>query len=426
MDAETAARILQLRSAGMSYDGIANQLGVKSGAVRLVIARGGAGRKRRVLPRSDYAAVMKTLASGKTVVETAQRFDVCKDVVTSIKKRFGGVVPRVVEDERKRLDLGHRMEIAIGIRLEETNAEIGRRIGFDRSNVGREIERNGGRKRYNAVAAHERACNAYRRPKEAKLITYPDVRVFVEGKLEDENYWSPEQVANEVRKQFGDERHKWVSFQTIYESLYVQARGALKVDVKKCLRSGRTQRKSRTQTAGQGRIVDMVNIAERPPEADDRRVPGHWEGDLIVGEYGQSAIITLVERTSRFTMLIKIDDKTTIEVTTAMANKIMELPEQLLRSLTWDQGKEMAAHKDFTIATKIDVYFCDPHSPWQRGSNENTNGLLRQYFPKGTDLSQHSQERLDYVAMKLNTRPRKTLGFVTPSEKFNELVAMTA
>jgi len=257
-------------------------------------------------------------------------------------------------------------------------------------------------------------------------VAYPDVRRFVEEKLEDENYWSPEQTAAAVRKQFPDERHKWVSFQTIYESLYVQARGALKLDVKNCLRSGRTQRKARTQTAGQGHIVDMINIAKRPPEADDRRVPGHWEGDLIIGEHGQSAIITLVERTSRFVMLIKVEDKTTIEVTRAMANKIVELPEHLAKTLTWDQGKEMAAHKDFTVATNIDVYFCDPHSPWQRGSNENTNGLLRQYFPKGTDLGMHSQERLDYVANKLNTRPRKTLGFVTPSDKFNELVAMTA
>jgi len=426
-DSSTEDKIVELYLGGASYEAIVRTADCAMGTINRVLSRRGVARNRsRKIPTNQYGEIMLTLASGMTIAQTAKKFDVCDENIAAVKARCGAVVPRLTKDSRKRMCLEDRMEIMVGIRLGETDAEIARRIGFHRSSVGKEVERNGGRESYQPSRAHQRACDSYCRPKEAKLITYPDVRAFVEGKLEDENYWSPEQVAAAIRKQFPDERDKWVSFQTIYESLYVQARGALKVDVKRCLRSSRSQRKARTQTAGKGRIVDMINIAKRPPEADDRRVPGHWEGDLIVGELGQSAILTLVERTSRFVMLIKVEDKTTIEVTSAMANKITQLPEQLLKTITWDQGKEMAAHKDFSVATNIDVYFCDPHSPWQRGSNENTNGLLRQYFPKGSDLSEHSQERLDYVAMKLNTRPRKTLGFVTPSEKFNELVALTA
>jgi IS30 family transposase len=275
------------------------------------------------------------------------------------------------------------------------------------------------------VAADGAAYRRALRPKPSKLAENRRLRVRVEELLEER--WSPEQIAARLRREFPHDPSMQVSHETVYQSLFVQARGALRKDLTRCLRTGRTRRRIRGRPTRRGQLRDMVLISERPAEVEDRAVPGHWEGDLILGRQGRSAIVTLVERQTRYVLLARIGaDKTSPAVCEAIANKIIELPQQLTRSLTWDQGKEMAGHAQFKIETGLPVYFCDPHSPWQRGSNENTNGLLRQYFPKSTDLSIHSQQELDRVANQLNGRPRQTLDWDTPAERMNKLIATTA
>jgi IS30 family transposase len=274
------------------------------------------------------------------------------------------------------------------------------------------------------VPAHRRAFRQARRPKATKLSIYPILRQRVEQDLC--RRWSPEQIARRLKRDFGDDTTMTVSHETIYQSLFVQGRGELRRELARCLRSGRTARRHHGQPrpGGGSRIPDMIMISERPAEADDRAVPGHWEGDLLVGKGHASAIGTLVERSTRYTMLLHLPHGRNAEsVRDAMTATIQTLPTSLRRSITWDQGKEMSQHARFTVDTGVAVYFCDPHSPWQRGSNENTNGLLRQYFPKGSDLSTISAQTLHDVADELNGRPRKTLGWMTPAEKFAELVA---
>jgi IS30 family transposase len=272
--------------------------------------------------------------------------------------------------------------------------------------------------------AHRAAAERARRPKEAKLARNPQLCQRVVADLE--ALWSPEQIARRLEAQSPDDPEMRVSHETIYKSLYVQGRGELRRELAACLRTGRAQRKRRGRIETRGRIADMVTISERPAEVEDRAVPGHWEGDLILGKASKSAIGTLVERSTRFVMLLHLGkDRSAEAVREAMAAQIQTLPEALRRSITWDQGSEMAQHLRFSVETGVDVYFCDPHSPWQRGSNENTNGLLRQYFPKGTDLSVHGPEVLQAAADSLNGRPRKTLGWMTPSEKLAGLVAST-
>jgi len=298
--------------------------------------------------------------------------------------------------------------------------EIAAWLGRSPSTVSREIARNGGRERYHSVRAEQRAQYCARRPRASKLSQRPGLLAAVEAGLEE--FWSPEQISARLRQDHPDDEEMRISHETIYRSLYVQSRGELRWQLSKKLRTGRRTRRAQGRVEARGRISEMVPIAQRPPEVDERRVPGHWEGDLLVGAGGRSAVVTLVERQTRFVLLAALEDQTTLHVTDVLAERIAQLPAHVARTLTWDQGREMAAHKRFTSQTGIEVYFCDPHSPWQRGSNENTNGLLRQYLPKGTDLSVHTQDDLDQIAASLNGRPRQTLGWMTPAEKMAELL----
>ena len=319
-----------------------------------------------------------------------------------------------------RLSLREREEISRGLAAGESRRSIAGRLGRSPSTIVREVARNGDACRYRACAADRAALVRARRPKVAKLVACPRLRAVVESKLE--LRWSPQQISGWLVAEFPDDLEMRVSHETIYLSLFVQARGALRKELTRYLRSKHTTRRPRGHSVmnGQGQLRATLNIRERPAEADDRAVPGHWEGDLLMGKR-MHAIATLVERKSRFVMLVALPDGHAADVVAdALATKITELPDQLRRSLTWDQGKEMAAHARFTIVTDVPVYFCDPRSPWQRGSNENTNGLLRQYFPKRSEIAHYTQADLDAVAAELNDRPRQTLGWRSPSQALDE------
>ena len=320
-----------------------------------------------------------------------------------------------------RLSLAERERIFVGIARGESDSEIARALGRHRSSVGREIRRCcEQRSRYRPLKAEALAVKREARPKTRKLERSPRLLAAVEEGLC--RQWSPGQISARLKREFPTDQEMRISHETIYQSLYVQSRGELRRELTAQLRTRRRRRKPQGRSERRGRIKDMVLIAERPPEVDERRVPGHWEGDLLIGAGNKSAIVTLVERHSRYVMLAKLEDQTTVHVTDVLAQRIRGLPDHLARSLTWDQGRELTAHKRFTEKTAIQVYFCDPHSPWQRGSNENTNGLLRQYLPKNSDLSVHSQEALDQIAAQLNTRPRKTLDWWKPAEKMSQLL----
>jgi IS30 family transposase len=319
-----------------------------------------------------------------------------------------------------RLSLAEREDISRGLAAGESLRAIAVRLDRAPSTICREVQANGGRRCYRAVAADESAWRRASRPKEQKLAGSELLRWLVEAALE--RRWSPQQIAGWLRSSFPDRPELWVSHETIYQSLYVQARGALRKELTAYLRRRQSGRKPRGHSTynGQGQLRGVLNISERPPEADDRAVPGHWEGDLLFGK-NMTAVATLVERQTRYLMLIALPEGHRADlVADALARHITRLPDQLRRSLTWDQGKEMAAHSRFSVATGLPVYFCDPRSPWQRGSNENTNGLLRQYFPKRTSLAPFSQDDLDNVAAELNGRPRQTLGWMKPSEALDQ------
>jgi IS30 family transposase len=319
------------------------------------------------------------------------------------------------------LSFGERERISRGIAAGECDAEIARALGRHRSTVGREIRRCGGRRYYRALRAERRAADRARRPKPGKLSSLPRLRAAVDAGLL--ACWSPEQISARLKLEYPDDPEMRISHETIYRSLYVQSRGELRRQLTAQLRTGRGTRRSRGRVERRGQIVDMIPISQRPAEVEDRAVPGHWEADLLLGAYGRSAVATLVERHTRYVMLARLgSDRTTEHVIEALKRRIQELPSHLALSLTCDQGREFASHKRFTVETGVDVYFCDPHSPWQRGSNENTNGLLRQYLPKRSDLAARSQVELDQIAAELNGRPRKTLDWRTPAEKMNELL----
>jgi transposase, IS30 family len=386
---------------------------------------GGPGRG---MQRSDKQELRDRLLAGEKWRSIEKSMRISQRTISRVLSDAGGMPPRWSDRPSSQLSLDQREEIDYGLRDGESFASIARRLGCATSSVSREVGRNGGRGRYRAWRADRRACEMARRPKPSKLVTNTRLRGEVVSRLEQR--CSPEQIAGRLRFDFPDDPEMWVSHETIYQSLYVQARGQFRRDLTTYLRSGRSRRKPRPTSGDaktRSKIVGMISISERPAEIEDRAVPGHWEGDLIIGTRSRSAIATLVERSSRYVMLGRYEHRHDAESTCEVLTELIgRLPEHLRRSLTWDQGSEMAAHAKFTVSTDVDVYFCDPHSPWQRGSNENTNGLLRQYFPKGTDLSVWSQADLDAVAHELNNRPRQTLGWLTPSEKLTEFIALTA
>jgi transposase, IS30 family len=369
--------------------------------------------------------VRRLAAKGHTLREIGRILGCSRHAVTNtLRREPRPPSPTVWSPSPARLSLHEREEIRVGLERGDTLTAIANRIGRAVSTVSREVNANGGRGAYRAHVAHQAAFERARRPKTPKLGC-----PRLAGKVAEwlELWWSPEQIAQRLRIEFPDDPMMRVSHETIYMSLFVEGRGQLRRELSRCLRTGRAQRRPRSRIETRGKISGMVMISERPAEVEDRAVPGHWEGDLIIGQGLQSAVGTLVERTSRFVLLLHLPDgREALKVNEAMKALIADLPAELVRTITWDQGREMASHLDFTVDTGVQVYFCDPHSPWQRPTNENTNGLLRQYLPKGTDLSQHSAKELAQIARSLNNRPRKSLGFMKPSEKLAELLALTA
>ncbi len=381
-------------------------------------------------PRIYYTEEQKALMwdrwqKGESLGSIARLFDRYHSSIQRILAETGGIRPAQRHRSKRALTLAEREEISRGVVAGCSLRSIASSLGRSPSTISREIQRNGGWHSYRASQADQAAWNRAHRPKTCKLVENRALARLVARKLQMK--WSPEQIAGWLKHTYPDDGNYQVSHETIYKSLFIQARGALKKELLQHLRRTRAMRRSRhhtQKTAEHGRITDTVSIRERPASVEDRAVPGHWEGDLVFGS-NNSQIATLVERHTRYVMLARVTGKDTETVINALIKQAQKLPRELYKSLTWDRGKELADHKRFTLATDIKVYFCDPHNPWQRGSNENTNGLLRQYFPKGMDLSGVSQAKLNGVARRLNERPRKTLNYETPAERFNACVAST-
>jgi len=382
-------------------------------------------RTRINYSESQKALMWERWQKGDSLQQIAQLFDRNHSTIQGILSRTGGIRPTPRRRSRLALTLAEREEISRAVVMGQSIRSIAGQLGRAPSTISRELQRNGGQQCYRASQADQMAWDRSCRPKICKLVENRALAHIVADKLRLQ--WSPEQIAGWLKRTYPDDANSLVSHETIYRSLYIQARGALKKELLQHLKRPRVMRRSRhhtQKTDNHGRILDTVSISERPATVEDRAVPGHWEGDLLCGDRS-SQIATLVERQTRYVMLVKVASKDSETVANALIKHARKLPQELYKSLTWDRGTEMADHKRFTLATDIKVYFCDPRNPWQRGTNENTNGLLRQYFPKGTDLSIHSQARLNAVARRLNERPRKTLNYETPAERFNQLVAST-
>jgi IS30 family transposase len=380
-------------------------------------------RTRIFFTEKQKAEIWDRWQRGESMSSIGRVFDRGSSSIYPLLERTGGIRPPTRRRSRLALTLKEREEISRGLVAKQSLRLIARKLRRAASTVSREVQRNGGARRYRAATSDALAWDRAHRPKPCKLVGNDYLCRMISTKLH--RKWSPQQIAGWLMREHPDEEHKRISHETIYRSLFIQTRGVLKKELQAHLRATRSIRRSRNATlkrSGLGKFNDAVSIRERPADVEDRAVPGHWEGDLIAGS-GNSFIATLVERHTRFVMLAKVSNKDSRSVIQALIKQSRKLPKELYRSLTWDRGTEMAGHKTFTLATDIDVFLCEPHSPWQRGTNENTNRLLRQYFPKGTDLSIHSQAKLSAVARQLNERPRKTLDYETPAERFNACVA---
>ena len=380
-------------------------------------------RKRIKYNAEQKAAIWDKYKQGESLWSIARTFDRSSSCIYGLLSPTGGIRPSERKRSRLALSLAEREEISRGIVANHSIRAIAAQLARSPSTISREISRNGGYAQYRATQADQNAWDNARRPKRCKLAMNPRLSRIIGQKLK--RKWSPEQIAGWLKREYPEDESYQVSHEIIYRSLFIQARGVLKKELQQSLRSKRSIRRAKQSSLkgnGLGGMPGAVSIRERPATVEDRAVPGHWEGDLIEGS-NNSCIATLVERHSRYVMLVKLDNKKTETVISALIKQARQLPTELYKSLTWDRGTEMKAHQKFTIATDIQVYFCDPQSPWQRGSNENTNRLLRDYLPKGTDLSVHSQATLNKIAKELNERPRKTLDFETPADRFNACVA---
>ncbi len=381
-------------------------------------------RRRIFFTDKQKSEIWDRWQRGESMSSIGRLFERASSSIYPLLERTGGIRPPDRTRSKLALTLAEREEISRGLRAQQSLRSIARALRRSASTISREVRRNGGVKNYRAAQSDTAAWDRAHRPKPCKLAGNDYLCRAISAKLT--RNWSPQQIAGWLMREHPDDENKRVSHETIYRSLFIQTRGVLKKELLAHLRATRSIRRSRHATlkrSGLGQIKDTISIRERPADVEDRAVPGHWEGDLIAGS-GNSFIATLVERHSRFLMLAKVGNKDSHSVVQALIKQAHKLPKELYRSLTWDRGTEMSGHQNFTLATDISVYFCDPHSPWQRGTNENTNRLLRQYFPKGTDLSVHSQAKLSAIARQLNERPRKTLQYQTPAEKFSECVAL--